>query len=64
VQTLGHSVYCAAQVLARQHRQHFFSMTMSGPMVRFIRWDRAGAIVSQAFDCANDPDTLWHFLWR
>ncbi|KAF8599756.1 hypothetical protein BDV93DRAFT_293480 [Ceratobasidium sp. AG-I] len=36
---------------------------MSGPMVRFIRWDRARAIVSQAFNCANNPDTLWHFLW-
>lgn len=39
-------------------------MTMSGAMVRFIRWDRAGAIVSQAFNCRDDPNTLCRFLWH
>lgn len=64
IQRLGYGVRCASHLLGRQHRRHVFSMTVSGAMVRFIRWDRAGAIVSRAFDCSEDPDTLRLFLWR
>lgn len=66
VKTLGRSVYYVSQIFARQHRLHVYHLTVSGPMVRFIRWDRAGAIVSQAFDCHDDPSALCRFcgIWN
>ncbi|KAF8595611.1 hypothetical protein BDV93DRAFT_456513 [Ceratobasidium sp. AG-I] len=64
IDILGQSVCYATTILAQQHRQFAYSMMISGTMVRFLRWDRAGAIVSQAFDCRKEPDVLCQFMWR
>ncbi|KAI0671005.1 hypothetical protein C8Q78DRAFT_974397 [Trametes maxima] len=54
----------AAEVLARQHRLFLFSISMHGTYARFFRWDRAGCVVSRAFDIRDQPDILVEFLWR
>ena len=64
IEILGQSVSYATAILGQQHRQFAYSMMMSGTMVRFLRWDRAGVIVSQAFDCRKEPDALCQFMWR
>lgn len=64
IEILGQNVGYAATILAQQQREFTFSMIMSGTMIRFLRWDRAGLIVSQAFDCHKEPDVLCQFLWR
>lgn len=48
----------------RQHRQFFFHLVLVNAGARFIRWDRAGAVVSERIDYAEDPTLLVQFLWR
>ena len=62
---LGQSATYAAEVFARQHRHCCYSMTLSGSTARLLRWDRAGAIVSEAFDIRSDSGALHlcQFLW-
>lgn len=47
---LGQIAAYASQICARQHRVHCFTLSIYGTTARLIRWDRAGAIVSEAFD--------------
>ncbi|KAI0712055.1 hypothetical protein C8Q76DRAFT_597981, partial [Earliella scabrosa] len=60
----GRHVMYVTEVLARQHRLFFFSISMSGSCARFLRWDRAGCIVSASFDVRQEPAFLCEFLWR
>ena len=60
----GRHVMYVTEVLARQHRLFFFSISMSGSCARFLRWDRAGCIVSASFDIRQEPALLCEFLWR
>ncbi|KAI0948918.1 hypothetical protein AcW1_008660 [Taiwanofungus camphoratus] len=60
----GQSVAHAAEILARQHRLFLFSISLSGSCARLIRWDRAGAIATEAFDLHDRPELLCEFLWR
>ncbi|KDQ14417.1 hypothetical protein BOTBODRAFT_341663 [Botryobasidium botryosum FD-172 SS1] len=62
--TLGRSVEHASEILDAQNRQFLLSISIAGRMVRFLRWDRSGAIVSEAFDCVERPEPLCLFLWR
>ena len=59
----GQNVVYAAEILARQHRHALYSITLSGSIARFIRWDRAGALVTAAFDIRKYPEYLCDFLW-
>ncbi|PIL22444.1 hypothetical protein GSI_15132 [Ganoderma sinense ZZ0214-1] len=59
----GQNVTYAAEILARQHRQFLYSILVCGTVARFIRWDRAGALVSSAFDIHRSPEHLCRFLW-
>ncbi|GJE90345.1 fungal protein kinase-domain containing protein [Phanerochaete sordida] len=52
-----------AEVYNRQHRHFILTAFIQGPSVRFMRWDRAGAIVSPAYDWVRDPDVLLRFFW-
>ncbi|KAI0090924.1 hypothetical protein BDY19DRAFT_664127 [Irpex rosettiformis] len=45
-----------------QHRVHLFMLFIAGNVARFIRWDRAGAIVSASFDYVEDSKPLMRFL--
>ncbi|KAG6812841.1 hypothetical protein H0H92_015939 [Tricholoma furcatifolium] len=49
---------------AHQHRLFAFTVFLFDPYIRFIRWDRAGAIVSERFNFRKDSQPLIDFLWR
>ncbi|KAF9475141.1 hypothetical protein BDN70DRAFT_957985 [Pholiota conissans] len=53
----------SASISGTQFRLHTFSVSIYGGRARFIRWDRAGAIVSQSFDYLQSPDILSFFFW-
>ncbi|KAI0775526.1 hypothetical protein BD413DRAFT_688733 [Trametes elegans] len=61
---LGLHIAFVAEVFARQHRHTLFTISMSGSFARLIRWDRAGCVVSTAFDIRDYPDVLLDFFWR
>ncbi|KDQ14419.1 hypothetical protein BOTBODRAFT_187790 [Botryobasidium botryosum FD-172 SS1] len=63
-QALSQNIRYASTILAEQHRWFLLSILVTGRMVRFMRWDRAGAVVSGAFDCVENPEPLCLFLWR
>ncbi|KAG6895060.1 hypothetical protein C0992_003294 [Termitomyces sp. T32_za158] len=57
-------IHYAIKWFARQHRRHAFTIFLFGTYIRFIRWDHAGAIVSEKFDFRSDCSFLVQFLWR
>ncbi len=60
----GQQVAYATEIFARQHRVFLFSVTFAGSWARFIRWDRAGCVVSESFDVRTDSHVLCEFLAR
>ncbi|KAH9918697.1 hypothetical protein B0H21DRAFT_239085 [Amylocystis lapponica] len=52
----------AAEACSRQHRLFYFSVCLSGYYARLIRWDRAGAIATRAFNIRSTPELLREFL--
>ncbi|KAI0712052.1 hypothetical protein C8Q76DRAFT_476353 [Earliella scabrosa] len=62
-EAFGQHVAYATELCARQHRRCCYSISLSGTTARLIRWDRAGAIVSTAFDIVTSPTILCKFLW-
>ena len=61
---LGLTGRFAGEIFGTQSRLHIFSVAICGPKARFIRWDRAGAVVSRNFDYIQSPDILTSFFWR
>ena len=59
-QCVGHAI----EARSRQFRVFYFSVLVVGNRARLFRWDRAGAIVTEAFDLRNQPRFLCEFLWR
>jgi hypothetical protein len=55
--------YVAAHA-GSQFRVHTFTLSICGRSARFIRWDRAGATVTQSFNYFKEPHILAHFFWR
>ncbi|KAF9803906.1 hypothetical protein IEO21_09522 [Rhodonia placenta] len=56
----------AARILQHQHRLFFFMIAITRTEARLMRWDRAGAIVTQPLDL-KDPDQadkLLTFVYR
>ncbi|KAA1470542.1 hypothetical protein DENSPDRAFT_928930 [Dentipellis sp. KUC8613] len=51
------------EVLRRQHRQFVVSAFIQNSTVRFYRWDRAGAIVSEPVDLHAEPEHLMRFFY-
>ncbi|THH15272.1 hypothetical protein EUX98_g9490, partial [Antrodiella citrinella] len=64
VATHGQIVSYAVTQLARQHRGFIFSLLICGRHARFIRWDRAGSIVSAHFDYIDEAELLTEFFLR
>ncbi|KAI0662100.1 hypothetical protein C8Q70DRAFT_909953 [Cubamyces menziesii] len=62
--SLGQHVAYVTEILARQNRVFFFSITMAGAWARLCRWDRSGLVVSRAFNIHRQPDLLCEFLSR
>lgn len=53
----------ATQICRRQHRTHFYMVFIFHPFVRFIRWDRAGAIITRRVNYVEDCTPLVRFLY-
>ncbi|KAF9483011.1 hypothetical protein BDN70DRAFT_828166 [Pholiota conissans] len=54
----------SAAISGSQFRVHVFSVSICGDTARFIRWDRAGAVVSQSFNYIESPGFLSSFFRR
>ena len=54
----------AAALAGTQFRVHTFCVLVCAGHARFIRWDRSGAIVTELFDCAKNPQFFAEFFWR
>lgn len=57
----GQIVARAAKACALYHRVFYFTILVIGTYARFIRWDRAGAIVMRKFNYKDNPEFLWRF---
>ncbi|KAI0079090.1 hypothetical protein K474DRAFT_1592718, partial [Panus rudis PR-1116 ss-1] len=57
------STYLSAQ-FSRQHRMFTFALCVFGRYTRFLRVDRSGIVVSEAFNYIANPRILAEFLWR
>ena len=61
---LGKCLLYAANQLAYQHRLFSFSLVVCGNVVRFLRCDREGVVVSKAIDCLQSHGLVIEFLQR
>ncbi|GJE91998.1 hypothetical protein PsYK624_081510 [Phanerochaete sordida] len=61
--TRGQLARYACEQLAHQHLCHLFQIVVLGRYVRFLYWDRAGAVVSKDFDYVAEPWLLMKFFW-
>ncbi len=59
---LGQHIAHTVEMFARQHRVCAFTISMFGSRARFLRWDRAGCVVSESFDVRTQPDLLCDML--
>ncbi|CAL1710003.1 unnamed protein product [Somion occarium] len=60
----GQLISYAAATMSRQHRIFMFSISICGEFVRFLRWDRAGCIVSELINYLENPELVAEFFWR
>ncbi|OBZ73997.1 hypothetical protein A0H81_06315 [Grifola frondosa] len=63
-QVRGQLIAYAEMAMNRQHRTHLYSVFVMHKFARLIRWDRAGAVVSEKFDYKKNPEILGEFFWR
>ncbi|EIW80902.1 hypothetical protein CONPUDRAFT_153444 [Coniophora puteana RWD-64-598 SS2] len=63
MECVGRISQLSAHILAEQHRTSCFIVMIRQRWARIIRWDRAGAVVTRAFDYKATPH-LFEFLWR
>lgn len=62
--SLGQHIAHVVEIFARQYRVSVFTISMFGSRARFLRWDRAGCVVSESFDVRDRPDLFCEFLGR
>ncbi|CAL1708568.1 unnamed protein product [Somion occarium] len=60
----GQLISYATATMSRQHRVFMFSISICGEFVRFLRWDRAGCIVSELINYLENPELVAEFFWR
>ncbi|KAH8100115.1 hypothetical protein BXZ70DRAFT_1008623 [Cristinia sonorae] len=53
-----------AEILARQHRTFFFTVSVYQTTARLMRWDRLGVIVSEPIDLEAEPKEFYEFFFR
>ncbi|KAI5115959.1 hypothetical protein M0805_002678 [Coniferiporia weirii] len=63
-ETLGKMTSHAIALLDSSFRTHAFSVLVIGQMARFLRWDRAGAIVSEPVEYTEDANVFAEFFHR
>ncbi|KAI6035679.1 hypothetical protein EDC04DRAFT_3033548 [Pisolithus marmoratus] len=57
------TAFATAQ-LGSQFRIFVFSVVIVNDHAQFVRWDRAGAIITTRFNYLEKSDVLTHFFWR
>ncbi|KAG6843377.1 hypothetical protein H0H93_001212, partial [Arthromyces matolae] len=62
--TRGQFTEYTNEIFSRQHRCFLFAVFICGPFARLLRWDHAGAVVSEQFNYISDSRLLVDFLWR
>ncbi|THG93868.1 hypothetical protein EW026_g7482, partial [Hermanssonia centrifuga] len=62
--SLGQMIHYAREQMSHQHRVFMFSLHIVHDSARIIRWDRMGAIVTEAFNFVLQPQILAEFLFR
>ena len=61
-ETRGQMINHATQIIGKQHRLFLINVWISKTGCRFFRWDRAGAVVTEAFNLETDGHLLTNFL--
>ncbi|PIL33501.1 hypothetical protein GSI_04124 [Ganoderma sinense ZZ0214-1] len=61
---LGQVLSYSSLLFEHQQRTHQFTLVILGQCARIVRWDRAGALVSEKFNYVEQPWMLGRFLWR
>lgn len=61
-ETCGQLIDYAATLMNVQHRTHLFIVEICGDYARFIRWDRAGAVICKQFSLSKKPHLLAAFF--
>ncbi|THG96898.1 hypothetical protein EW026_g5017 [Hermanssonia centrifuga] len=61
---LGQMIHYVREQMSHQHRVFMFSLHTVHDSARLIRWDRMGAIVTEAFNFVLQPQILAEFLFR
>ncbi|KAL4251394.1 hypothetical protein ABKN59_005583 [Abortiporus biennis] len=64
IHTQGQISEHATAIIERQHRTHFFNVVTIGITVRFLRWDRAGVIVTKPIAFNKDLTRFVKFFYR
>ena len=59
----AHVTEYASQLFHRQHRCHAFSVSIWRQYFWLIRWDRAGAVMTEKCDYQQDPLSLYRFFY-
>lgn len=54
----------AGATMATQYRNHLFTVVITGNLARLIRWDRASAVVTHAFDYVARPLVIFEYFKR
>ncbi|OCH85839.1 hypothetical protein OBBRIDRAFT_281591 [Obba rivulosa] len=62
--SLARNIAFADQTFLEQYRVGYFSISVCGLSARLLRWDRAGVVVTEAFNLKKQPGVLCEFLWR
>ncbi|KAF9472119.1 hypothetical protein BDN70DRAFT_504495 [Pholiota conissans] len=60
----GQQAFFATENFSQQHRNFLFSNFMTPTHAHFLRWDRAGVVVSQASNYKKVPGFICEFLWH
>ncbi|KAF8502737.1 hypothetical protein F5888DRAFT_1115378 [Russula emetica] len=60
----GQLIAYATALHHSQFRVFSFGVVLYGEKGRLLRWDRSGVIYTEAFEWAEQPDTLCEFFWR
>lgn len=54
----------AMEMFVRQPREFVYTVLIVRNKARLMRWDRCGAVVTEAFDYVQNPKPLLNFLYR
>ncbi|EJF59450.1 hypothetical protein DICSQDRAFT_181956 [Dichomitus squalens LYAD-421 SS1] len=54
----------AELIHAVQHRVALFMLVVTGPQIRFVRWDRSGSVVTEPLNYVKHWELFCDILWR